>query len=173
MASIPQHAPVADVDRRRGARAELCLGVTLRQSGAQAIIPAEITNLSATGFLAEFPEGVEIPQVLDVELPHAGIRTAQVVWANGWMAGCSFSQPLTKSEISAARLKSEPRPMQVELPQSLSPASLVIDSTDPIWDTSNEARPGERWSLRTRLVVLGAAGTLPWLSIAGLVALLA
>ena len=172
MASNPQFVQAAEVDRRQGARAELCLGVTLRHPGAQDVLPAEITNLSATGFLAQFPEGVEIPQMLDVELPHAGIRTAQVVWANESMVGCSFSQPLAKAEISAARLKSEPRQMQAELASAFS-AQLSIDPADPIWDTSNEARPEEKWSLRTRLLVLSAVGTLPWLSVAGIVALLA
>jgi len=171
MASVPLRAPATDLDRRTGERSELCLGVTLRRAGAQDIIPAEITNLSATGFLAEFPEGVDVPELLDFELPQAGSRTARVVWTNGWMVGCSFSQPLTRSEISAARLKSEPRQMQVELARTS--AAPSNDPTDPIWDLSNEAAPGERWSLTTRLLVLAAAGTLPWLSVVGLFALFA
>ncbi len=171
MASAFQPAPAAEADRRNGPRAEICLGVTLRRAGSDAVIPAEITNLSATGFLAEFLDEVEVPPVLDVELPHAGSRTATVVWTSGCMAGCSFTQSLTKSEISAAHLKSEPLQMQAKLARAY--AAPPIDPADPIWDTSSEAKPGEKWSLRKRLLVIGGAGLLPWLSIAGLVALLA
>ena len=170
MASLPDRALASNVDRRKVHRSEVHLGVVIRQAGAQDIIPAEITNLSATGFLAAFPEGVEIPERLDVELPQAGSRTAQVVWTSGSMAGCSFSRPLAKAEISAAHLKSEPRQMQAELARAL--AAPTIDRADPIWDTTNEARPDEKWPLRKRLLVIGAAGLLPWLSIAGVVALL-
>lgn len=170
MASVPLQVPAAELDRRSGLRRELCLGVVLRRPGAPEVVPAEITNLSSTGFLAEFPDGIEIPQQLDVELPHAGSRTAQVVWANEGMAGCSFIHPLSKSEISAAHLKSEPRQLQAEMP-AVPSASLTVDPADPIWDMSNEARPEEKWPLRTRLLVLGAAGTLPWLSVAALIAL--
>jgi hypothetical protein len=171
MASVPQLAQAADVDRRSGSRSELCLGVTLRSAGTIDIIPAAITNLSTTGFLAEFAAGVEIPADLDVDLPHAGSRTAQVVWESGSMVGCSFTHPLAKAEISAAHLKSEPRQLQSDATSSV--ASREIDRTDPIWDTSNEAAPGEKWSLRARLLVIGAVGTLPWLSIGGIAALLA
>jgi hypothetical protein len=158
------------VDRRSGQRRELCLDVTLRSAGAQDIIPAEITNLSVTGFLAEFPDGIEVPALLDVELPHAGNRTAEVVWTNGWMVGCSFTRPLTRAELSAAQLKSEPR--QIAAPTD-GLVNTKINPADPIWDTSSEATADEKWSLRARLLVIGAVGTVPWLSILGLVALFA
>jgi hypothetical protein len=156
----------AELDRREGSRGELCLGVTLRFPGAEDIISADITNLSAIGFLAEFPEGVAVPALLAVQLPQAGDRTAQVVWINGSMLGCSFDRPLSRSEVSAAYLKSEPRQVQIKL-------TRIADPTDPIWDTATEAKPHEKWSLGTRILVIGSVGTLPWLSIAGLVALFA
>jgi hypothetical protein len=171
MASVPLGAPAAELDRRQGTRSELCLGVILRRAGEEGIVSAEITNLSATGFLAEFPQGAEIPAVLDVELPHAGSRAATVVWTNGWMVGCSFSKPLTRSEISAAHLKSQPRQISVELASA--PFNRARDLSDPIWDTANEARPEEKWPLRTRLLMIGAMGALPWLGVAGVVALFA
>jgi len=171
MASLPQRAPATELDRRTDERSELCLGVTLRRAGAQDIIPAEITNLSATGFLAAFPDGVDVPEMLDFDLPHGGSRTARVVWSSDRMVGCSFVRPLSRSQISAAHLKSEPR--QVQAAPAPAIAAPVIDPADPIWDLSSEAKPGERWSLGTRLAVVGAAGLLPWLSVAGMVALFA
>lgn len=169
MASVPQLALAAELDRRNNPRGQLCLDVILRTAGGEDIIEAEITNLSATGFLADFPEGVEAPSLLDVELPHAGSRTAQIVWRGGSMAGCSFTRPLAKSEISAVHLKSEPRQMQPK------PAEVAahVDWADPIWDTSSEAEPSEKWSLRSRVLVICGVAVLPWLSIAGAAALLA
>lgn len=168
MASVARHAQAAEVDRRAGPRRELCLGVTLRRSGTKDIIPAEITNLSANGFLAEFPGG-DVPEILDVELPYGGGRTAQVVWTSGRMAGCSFTQPLTKPEISAAHLKSEPRQMPSAIARAL--VAPAVDPTDPIWNTSHEVPPEERWPRRTRVLVIGAASTLTWGGIGALVAL--
>jgi hypothetical protein len=84
--------------------------------------------------------------------------------------GCSFTRPLARSELSAAQLKSEPR-------QISGPAEALggtkINPTDPIWNTSNEATADEKWTLRARLLVIGAVDTVPWLSILGLVALFA
>jgi len=171
MASVLLRTPASELDRRTGPRSELSLDVTLRRAGDEDIIPAEITNLSATGFLARFPEGAEIPALLDVELPHAGIRTAQVVWNSESMVGCSFTRALARAEISAAQLKSEPRQTRPQF--ATTTASLVIDPADPIWDTASEARAGEKWSPRSRLLVIGAIATLPWLSVAGIIALFA
>jgi hypothetical protein len=170
MATAPQWPPVAEVDRRNRRRSELWLDVTLRSAGGRDIIPAEITNLSATGFLAEFSEAIEVPALLDVELPHTSSRTAEVVWTNGCLVGCNFSQPLAKSELSAAQLKSRPRPMAAP---ANALAGTKINPADPIWDTSSEAPADEKWSLRARLLVIGAVGTVPWLSILGLAALFA
>jgi hypothetical protein len=155
------------VDRRSSQRRELCLDVTLRSAGAQDINPDEITNLSVTGFLAEFPDGTEVPALLDVELPHAGSRTAEVVWTNGCLVGCNFSQPLTRS--GSARLSSRADLGRWQRPRTrwLARKSIrQIQSGIPLARQRRTRNGGY-------VPVIGAVGTVPWLSILGLVALFA
>ena len=185
MASRPAQLPVAgaSADRRMVARSELSLGVTLHQVGEAAVIPAAIANLSATGFLAELPEGAQVPAFLDVDLPNAGRRKAEVVWQSGSMTGCNFTVPLSRADISAARLKSTFTEQEQLGGASADQASAVsaadhavadsasmfeIGPSDPIWDMINEARPEERWPLPARAGLIAAVAILPWAAAVGL-----
>jgi len=166
MASIAQQLPDTLADRRTVPRAEVSLGVTLHRVGEAQVIPAAIANLSATGFLADLPDGASVPDMLDVDLPNAGRRTAQVVWQSGSMAGCTFTTPLRRSDISAARLKSDHSAAPAPQAPALSPA-------DPIWDLGNVATAQEKWPLKARFAVIAGLGAIPWISFATLAAMLA
>lgn len=166
MAGNLQRAPQTRADRRSLPRSGMSLGVTLHRVGEQQIIPAAIANLSASGFLAEIPAGESLPEHFEVDLPNAGRRQAQVVWSSGQTAGCNFAVPLSKADLSAARLKSDHRERASE---TIAP---VLDPADPIWDVSNEALAQEKLSPRSRVLLIAAAGALPWLSFAGIAALL-
>jgi len=165
MASVPQQLQASNADRRMVPRSDMSLGVTLHRVGEAELIPAAIANLSATGFLAELPSSEPIPDVLDVDLPHAGRRQAQVVWHDGLLAGCTFTRPLSKADLSAARLKSEYVDPSVPRPPALDPA-------DPIWDIAGEATRQERWPLGTRVAVISAAAIACWAPVLGFAALI-
>ena len=166
MAGNLQRAPQTRVDLRSVPRSEMSLSVTLHLVGEQAIIPAAIVNLSESGFLAEIPEGESLPEHVELNLPNAGRRRARVVWSTDRMAACNFATPLRKADISAARLKSDYREPASEA------TAPVLDPVDPIWDVSNEATAQEKMSPRSRMLLIAAAGTLPWLTIGGIAAVI-
>ena len=163
MASLPLQVIEADADRRLVRRSELSLDVTLHHVGMVDCIAAEITSLSATGFLAELAEEAVLPLLVEVELPRAGRRQAQVVWCSETAAGCTFVVPLSPAEVAAARLKSAfPDP-------DLAPVLPPLDTADPIWLTAQEATKAEKWPLPARAALFAAAAILPWASLAGAV----
>ena len=174
MASLPELQLDTDPDRRAEPRAGLWLGVSLFAPNGGAAIPASIQNLSATGFLAQLKGEGEVPAELEVGLRDGRRRCAQIVWRSGAMVGCNFTEPLTRSDLSAARLRSEIRqleeergvPLLPELPASVPPPTGHEDAD---WLTDSDTRPDEKWSLRKRLVFLGAAAVLPWAAIGGVV----
>ena len=154
-----------------GPRNELSLGVTLRREADDEVIPAAIANLSASGFLAELPKGTQLPPVFDVELPNAGHRKAHVVWNGGTLAGCNFDRPLSRADISAARLKSD-RP-QVVMDAETRARELELDPADPIWDTANETPVSQKWPVLARVAVIGVGALASWAPLVGIATLLA
>ncbi|WP_347301968.1 PilZ domain-containing protein [Croceibacterium sp. TMG7-5b_MA50] len=178
MASLPDLHAGENADRRARPRTGLWLGVTLTAGDSGRVIPAAIQNLSATGFLAQLTDEGEVPGLLDVALPHGGTRRAEVVWRSGVLAGCTFAEPLTRADLSAARLRSEIRQMAEErglplLPDTPPAPTPTIDVADPDWMLDAETGAQEKWSLRRRLLFIGASAVLPWVAIGGvLVALI-
>lgn len=170
MAGVPVQTaqPLTDtgLDRRMVPRSEISLGVTLHRVDDTAVIPAAIANLSVTGFLAELPAGATVPDLLDVELPHAGRRKAQVMWRSGTMAGCTFTVPLARADISAARLKSSHVGSAAAEPPHLTAA-------DPIWDVAGETGRDEKWPLPLRVALIATAAVIPWVPLVGLAVMLA
>lgn len=169
MASRAEKLLETNAERRMVPRNDVSLGVTLYRVGGQDVIPADIANLSPTGFLAELPDGVDVPSFLDVDLPNAGRRKAQVVWHGGAMVGCTFTQPLSRADISAARLKSTfAEPLAAE-----DSPMFEIGPSDPIWDMLNETTPEEKWRLPHRVALITAVAIVSWMPVAGLAALFA
>jgi len=180
MASVPEMPLTAGAaDRRVMPRADLWLGVRLHGAGEERVIAASILNLSATGFLAELADGNAMPAELDIELPNAGRRRAEVVWSSGQLAGCTFASPLARADLSAAQLRSEFRALEEErgLPllgpaPALPAAGSPRDAADPIWEMAAEALPDEKWPLRQRLLLIAGAAVLPWALMGGAALLL-
>ncbi len=163
-----------DSDRRMVPRADLSLGVRLYRLGDGVVVPANIVNLSVTGFLAELPEGSTIPRHLELELPNAGRREAEAVWRSGLTAGYNFARPLGKADLAAARLASDfvDQPEdEVEFEEA--GPSYQLSPEDPIWDVANEARAQEKWSPARRAAVMITAVLAPWATLAGVAAMLA
>ena len=160
----------ADTDRRSVPRRDLSLGVTLRRESGGEVIPADIANLSATGFLAELPDGAQLPDILHVELPNAGHRKAHVVWSGGELAGCNFDVPLSKADLSAAQLKSARA--EVVMDAEARAKELELQPSDPIFDTSGEVSADEKWPFVGRVAVIAIGGLACWAPLAGIAALL-
>lgn len=172
MAGVPKPLEQTDLDRRMVPRNEVSLGVKLHRVGEEAVIPAAIANLSPTGFLAELAVNAVTPEFLDVDLPNAGRRRAQVVWRSGAMAGCNFTVPLSRADMSAARLKSEFREASGQ-DSAETPPMFELGPSDPIWDMMNETPPHEKWPLSARVALIGAVTIAPWVPLVGLALVLA
>lgn len=165
MAALAQPNAEAGLDRRMRPRSEVNLGVRLYRVGEEDVIPAAIISVSATGFLVELPGAATMPRQLDVDLPNAGRRRAEVVWQSDTSVGCNFTTPLGRADLSAALLRSafsEPAlsPVAQQGTTPIGP-DLSIAPDDPIWDTTNEAGAGERWPLRVRASLIVAAAAAP------------
>lgn len=89
-------------DERSAARRTLRLEVAAsRPDGATSAL---IHNLSESGLLIETSANFQSGEALQVELPHAGMTTAYVVWARGRLIGCEFASPVSRAAVSAALL---------------------------------------------------------------------
>jgi PilZ domain len=91
------------IDDRRGRRHRLLLEVEARSSESPRDI-VTVYDISDTGLLIETSLSLVVGEMIEVNLPHAGFRVAEVVWASGEIFGCEFTQELSPAAISAARL---------------------------------------------------------------------
>jgi hypothetical protein len=71
-----------------------------------------LRDISLTGMLLETSTAMLVGAGFEVELPHAGIVWAVVVWNSGEFYGCEFENPISVAAVSAARLQSEPSTSQ-------------------------------------------------------------
>lgn len=94
-------------DRRTASRRELHLRLT-SLDGKQAAANVVVLDLSPTGVLLETSTRLTTGETLQINLPHAGFRKAEVVWTSGEFVGCRFDEPISSATVSAAQLRSEP-----------------------------------------------------------------
>lgn len=73
-----------------------------------------IHNVSATGLLLETTVGLSPAERIEVDLPHAGITVAQVVWSDAPFHGCRFDAPLSSATVSALELRAHPLPVPAD-----------------------------------------------------------
>jgi transcriptional regulator with XRE-family HTH domain len=78
-----------------------------------------IHNLSATGLLLESDVPLAAGDSLQIDMPHAGLTSAEVIWTSGNLYGCRFDQAISTAAISAAQLLS-PVEVRVAKPGTLS-----------------------------------------------------
>ena len=93
-------------ERRRSVRRVMKLG--LGGSGDS----VTVRDISLTGMLLEMPAAMLVGAGFEVELPHAGVVGAVVVWNSGEFYGCEFEYPISVAALSAARLQSEPNDVE-------------------------------------------------------------
>lgn len=69
-------------------------------------VPVVIHNISETGLLIECEAALSIRDRIDIDLPHAGVVPATLVWVSDRMFGCHFDAPISPAALSAAQLRS-------------------------------------------------------------------
>lgn len=151
--------PRDEQEGRYALRRPLLLTLPAHLNGQRVELSAR--NISQTGFLAGTQAPVQLGDRLVLDMPELGPREAQVVWKSGAYLGCNFLEPLPRSAVSAAMLASAILPAEhgdmPPLPEAQTvtasiPAPVVLD---------------DRLPPRTRLLILLACATVPWMGIAG------
>lgn len=121
------HSPADDGNNRRKARRKIRLEVpgALEDGDTLAV---RILNISQGGMLIECDAPMGVNDKIDIELPHAGIVAAKLVWASGSLFGCEFKSPISSAAVSAAELRGVAVPAPPEVPPSLVGAGVVAVS---------------------------------------------
>ena len=108
----------------RAARRKLMLEVRgAHASGSD--VPVVIHNISETGLLIECEAALSIRDRIDIDLPHAGVVPATLVWVSGQMFGCQFDAPISPAALSAAQLRSAIDGEEASAPCSVHEEELV------------------------------------------------
>lgn len=74
-------------------------------SGGKGAAKVVVHNVSSTGMLIESTLRLERGETIEVDLPHAGQKSARVVWTDNAYFGCEFDSPLSIGALSAAQLQ--------------------------------------------------------------------
>lgn len=120
-------SPAADPGSRRKPRRKLQLDVAGAHAGSDDLV-VTIHNISQSGMLIECAAALVVGDKIDVELPHAGVVAARLLWASGVLFGCEFKSPISLAAVSAAELRGLATP--VLAPEA--PARLEISEVhDP------------------------------------------
>lgn len=101
---------------RRSTRRYLPLLVEGRTSDGRRLA-VQIYNISETGLLMECDADPKPGDRIEVDLPHAGMVSAKIVWTSGLLFGCQFRKPLSAAALSAVQLRSAATPQLDALPE--------------------------------------------------------
>ena len=85
--------PAAALEERRANRAALNASAGVRRASS-ASLPAQILDLSTTGFRARLTAPVAIDTVVWLKLPGLEAQQGRVVWAEDLVVGCVLTAPL-------------------------------------------------------------------------------
>ena len=154
MSIAVQLAPPQEAENRRYAsRRALRLGSVLSDSGIEVVIH----DLSPTGLLIETPQELCGGETLFVDLPERGPTAASVVWSSGRYHGCAFESSIPAATVSAALLRSP-----VGAAAGSADSALDITRLQSLAASIADAPEDDRYSLRTRGLVLGSLIALTW-----------
>jgi PilZ domain len=81
----------------------------LEAEGSASTAETKVTvhDLSEDGLLVESPIPLSQGEILEVDIPGAGIVQAEVAWSSsGRFFGCRFKEPISTGAVSAALLRS-------------------------------------------------------------------
>ena len=117
-----------------------------------------VHNLSPTGLMIEGKARLEAGHEIEVELPGGTTHRARVIWAEDGLAGCRFARPLSKAQLSAALLRSEPREAVVLSPAKAAPPIAAAEQLQPGQPLSEE----RLLPLPTRMRIIAALALAAW-----------
>jgi hypothetical protein len=155
--AVQAASPLDAANRRYTSRRALRLGAVLSDRGIEVVIH----DLSLTGLLIETPQPLCSGETLFVDLPERGPTAASVVWSSGNFHGCAFELSIPAATVSAALLKSP-----VGAVPGSADGGLDIGRLQALTADLEAAEPvDDRYSLRTRGLVLGGLLVVSWGSI--------
>jgi transcriptional regulator with XRE-family HTH domain len=111
-----------DRGQRRSARRKLRLQTHGSRTDGK-LTPILLHDISASGLLIESQSLFDSGEKIDIELPHAGVVCAIVIWSSGNFFGCQFEAPISVGTLSAVQLRS------LESPEK--DASTAQDEDEP------------------------------------------
>lgn len=95
---IPGKADAESANQRRAPRVGTRLKADVRRSGTVRV-HATVTDMSMTGFRLECDERLPIGAAIWVRIGQLSPLEAKVVWRDGYLAGCAFTNPLHPSVL--------------------------------------------------------------------------
>ena len=142
------------IDNRYCRRHRLLLELEAKDAGSRSGT-VTVYDISNTGLLIETNSSLSIGEMIEVQLPVVGFRTAEIVWTSGNLVGCKFSHALTQGAVSAARLGGRPGDLDTEQIQA---AALELEEKYQNMDTSTADL-----SLGVKLRIIVALASLSWM----------
>lgn len=141
MAAIPGQldASTADGTRRSAPRRTLHLQAQETASTQTSVL---ILDISTTGLLLQTSGDLAVDETIELELPGAPTVSATVKWSRGGLYGCQFAEPVSDAFVSAALLRSPPRPPIPGLVSGPDPEAIEAHGRDSVGKLSGAARIG-------------------------------
>lgn len=115
--------PTQSNARRQERRQKLHLVVD-GATAQEAALDVMIHDLSTSGLLLESSRPLSTGEKIQISLPHAGVRSAKIVWAQGNYFGCEFDRPVPKASVSAAQLLSVPQLTEEQSEEAVDQSAL-------------------------------------------------
>ena len=150
--------PIKPARRRASPRRKISLESSLQATGD----PVTIHDFSSTGMLIETASKLPLLGGIEIDLPEAGNTRAVVVWNSGRYYGCEFKVSLPKAVVSAALLRSQPRPPEVSSQPRPFVAMRANFETEALPAFEAVTTPDEKASLSVRLRVILGSSIILW-----------
>ena len=146
--------------RRASPRRKISLESSLQATGD----PVTIHDFSSTGMLIETASKLPLLGGIEIDLPEAGNTRAVVVWNSGRYYGCEFKVSLPKAVVSAALLRSQPKPPEVSSqPRPIVAMRANVDETEALPAFEAVTTPDEEKApLSVRLRVILGSSIILW-----------
>jgi len=149
------------IDKRNCRRHRLILEVEARDSGPTTGT-VTVYDISNTGLLMETNSSLSVGEMIEVQLPLVGFRTAEIIWTSGQLVGCKFAHALTQAVVSAARLGAAP----IESSQASRVVSTYDASLSQVPEIEGGNTSAEKFSLGATLRVILVLAALSWIALA-------
>ena len=88
-----------------------------------------VHDLSEDGLLVESPIPLSQGEILEVDIPGAGIVQAEVAWSSsGRFFGCRFKEPISTGAVSAALLRSPSQRLPLASFETVEKARIELEA---------------------------------------------